>query len=320
MFTIIGVLVALLLPAISAAREAVRRINCANNLANVATALIQYEIQNKRFPYGMQIKNQETLEIGEEPFKGTSGLVGILPFLESKNIYDDYRFDLPVTDPENTEAVESAIAIYRCPSDDAAREVTVDQSTFARSNYVLCFGSAFLVRAQATEQTTTEGERAPLLTPDLESKNRWDTNGPFRADGARNAAALLEDGFSKTVLVSEVIASTEDFEPGDPRGIWAMYLAGSSFYTHQFPPNDTQGDAIFATLGFECIEEDRMPCSETPPESIGGQFASARSGHSGGVMVSYADKHTTFVNDRVDLVVWRAIATIDGGENVEIPE
>jgi len=79
---IIGILVALLLPAIQAAREAARRTQCNNNLKNITLGLQNYHDTYKTFPMGVMRK-----EVGGQSILGPSWQFGVLPFMEQRNIY-----------------------------------------------------------------------------------------------------------------------------------------------------------------------------------------------------------------------------------------
>ena len=103
-----------------------------------------------------------------------------------------------------------------------------------------------------------------------------------------------------------------------------MYTAGSAIYMHQYFPNaahtedEPYGDVIYDGSGLQCFEDnDVMPCGD-PAASIAEQYASARSRHGGGVVVVFGDRHTQFVANEVNLRVWRAVATIDGGEDEDL--
>jgi prepilin-type N-terminal cleavage/methylation domain-containing protein len=117
---IIGILVALLLPAVQAAREAARRMQCTNNLKQMGIALHNYHDTYKTFPPG-------GIECGgavNGPCNGTYGrrqlttwTLCILPFMEQQPLYDQYNFNLGNTDPANAAVCQTNIPAYVCPSD-----------------------------------------------------------------------------------------------------------------------------------------------------------------------------------------------------------
>jgi prepilin-type N-terminal cleavage/methylation domain-containing protein len=109
---IIGILVALLLPAVQAAREAARRMSCGNNLKQVGLALHNYHDVNKMFPPG-------GITLGRccgTPSYST-WTIAILPFLENQNLYDRYHQHLFNEDPLNAFVREQILPVYICPSD-----------------------------------------------------------------------------------------------------------------------------------------------------------------------------------------------------------
>ena len=107
---IIGILVALLLPAVQAAREMGRRMQCSNNLKQIGLALHNYHTALKTLPYGANYP------IG----KGGTWAAFILPHLEQQNLYDKFDFNLFIWDAANATAVGTVIPVYICPSDGKA--------------------------------------------------------------------------------------------------------------------------------------------------------------------------------------------------------
>jgi len=110
---IIGVLVALLLPAVQAAREAARRSQCTNNLKQIGLALHNYEGTTGVFPYGSSL-----LSTGYDT--GGTWVIFILPYLEQKPLYDATNFSLTINHPANTTVVRTVVNPLVCPSDPSA--------------------------------------------------------------------------------------------------------------------------------------------------------------------------------------------------------
>ncbi len=113
---IIGILVALLLPAVQTARETARRLECFNHLKQIGLAIHMYHDDHKEVPPGW---------FGESPDSAIH--VRLLPYLELQNIYDRYNFDEPWNAPENHEATRIDIGVFVCPTaprDDSRRYVT----------------------------------------------------------------------------------------------------------------------------------------------------------------------------------------------------
>ncbi len=140
---IIGVLVALLLPAVQSSREASRRLQCTNNLKQIGLALLNYESNHKLFPPGYVSDFDSN---GNDTGPGWGWAAMILPQMEESAIYRVIHFDLPIEDASNGVRVAS-IPSYLCPSEDF-RQVWQANTTggtaiceVAESNYVAVFGT-----------------------------------------------------------------------------------------------------------------------------------------------------------------------------------
>ena len=186
--TIIGILIALLLPAVQAAREAARRMQCANNLKQMGLALHNYHATHNVFPYGAG---------GTGTWWSWSAL--ILPYLEAKTVHDriDFKFPYNAYDPANpsvagnNEAMKNFIPAYQCPSNPDNELVTcciaiVGDRDAAETNY----------SAVATHQDVLYG-RAP------------DPEGVLYLN-SKTKIAHITDGTSQTLLVGETDYNQED--------------------------------------------------------------------------------------------------------------
>jgi len=105
---IIGILVALLLPSVRTAREPARRVQCSNNLKNIALALRNYESAYDSLPPA------STVDADGKPLHSWRTL--ILPYLEQKSLYEKIDLSKPWDDPANQEACETTPDVYHCPS------------------------------------------------------------------------------------------------------------------------------------------------------------------------------------------------------------
>jgi prepilin-type N-terminal cleavage/methylation domain-containing protein len=140
---IIGVMVALLLPAVQAAREAARRIDCRNNCKQIGVALHAYHDVYRQLPAGWIA----------DPNSGEPGwgwATHILPFLEQNNLHAQIQLNLPIADPANQIERETSLSGYRCVSDGRGigpHVLLADEATgnplfkVARANYVGVFGT-----------------------------------------------------------------------------------------------------------------------------------------------------------------------------------
>jgi prepilin-type N-terminal cleavage/methylation domain-containing protein/prepilin-type processing-associated H-X9-DG protein len=295
--TIIGVLIALLLPAVQAAREAARKMQCSNNLKQIGLAALNYEQAKGLLPPGYVMDKHGT-GLGHTVF------AQILPFMEQAGVAGVYHFDQRNLATINIPAVTTQISAYQCPSDDAAGRVASAPSSaypmgwWSRSNYVVNMGSDTWL----SNVSTTDGSL---------------TDGPFRLNVAV-AIADIKDGTSSTAMVSEVISGkTKDFvgSAWDTRGMWGWNMVGSSSYTHHDTPNSTAGDAMWANSGsdIECVADADMPCDNTHGANMDQFHVAARSRHPGGVNVTFCDGHVSFVPNVINLNIWRYLGARDDG-------
>jgi len=120
---IIGVLVALLLPAVQTAREAARRTQCGNNLKQIGLALNNYQSMQGVFPTGcIECK----IVPGATDRKFIAWNVAALPHIEQGNVYAEFDYDFPAKSAENKEAVATVIDTFLCPSTSRNRLTTGD--------------------------------------------------------------------------------------------------------------------------------------------------------------------------------------------------
>ncbi|WP_425395157.1 DUF1559 domain-containing protein [Aeoliella sp.] len=298
---IIGILVALLLPAVQAAREAARRMQCTNNMKQCGLAVLNYESTRKHFPMGLQTEWPDPDDSRAVP--NHSAQSRVLDQLEQGALQDLYDFTLRIHDVPNRQIIRTSIGAFNCSSDPNTDEGGKSTNNYAHSNFVFCFGSTFMQR-----RTTRSG---PLYL----------TDGPFAWDIEKKVRQVT-DGMSNTTMGTEVIAQ-EDSEGGagewDARGMWGIQYIGSSSYTHHTTPNTSLGDALSTRSYDRCVEIERMPCDRQDTSSEWTtSYSAARSYHTGGVNMVFLDGHVEFVSEDIDLFPYRAMATIAGGETPNV--
>jgi len=172
---IIGVLIALLLPAIQAARESARRSQCSNNFKQMGLGILNYENVHKQFP----------LPYVKKP-KKHAFLVHVLPYLELHNVYKQYRFDVDWSDKNNKAVVETDIAAFVCPCAPTGRKYI--------SDYAPCL-------------SIKDPPQKPLLTAKVITKRtNWDglfhDNKKGDGPGVTRIADVI-DGLSNTFMLFE---------------------------------------------------------------------------------------------------------------------
>ena len=323
---IIGTLVGLLLPAVQAAREAVRRSNCQNNMRQLGIALQNYESGKKALPPAFPGDLKGLYTGYPAYFHSWSVLAQLNPYLEQTTIANTMDLSLPMYDPansfnvfpQNKTACATLVSLFVCASDlgqpvSSAYGVT----NMAPTNYAFCIGSG------------TNGGTGSLGSP-------WNADGAFQAK-VPVALSRIRDGLSKTAAMSESIlgAGTENANGSAPGGsdtayayltvgtplseanrsaatswnvsnrrgfMWASGEIRCNTYNHYDTPNSPN---------YDCITNDLTP---GPGQYTAVGFRAARSRHTGGVNLLAADGSLRFTADSVDASVWRAASTRLGAE------
>lgn len=288
---IIGVLVALLLPAVQSAREAARRAMCLNNLKQLGLALQNYHATHQHFPPG----NQGHLD-PNQPF--TPFVVHVLPYLDESARFELYDFsrDWNNQHPGISDQINGAIPTYQCPSADryVMWETTEDTFLDHKGNYGLNWGQ-YLYLDQLDNgryDITNDTRRAPF------------------APGFGASLAAITDGASHTFAMMEMLQAPS--EPGsrvDRRGrIW-NHVPGCYQISTLLKPNSIAGD--------------RSRCAHRPELALPCRYGAsieaymhmaARSRHEGGVHTNRCDGSAGFVTDEIDHELWKALSSSDGEE------
>lgn len=172
---IIGILIALLLPAVQAAREAARRAQCTSHLRQIGLAILQYENTHRVFPPAYTTLPKHNM------------LCFILPYLEQTGISDGYRFDKNWSAPENRPLTETNIVVFVCPSAPSGRDYVTDYATCED------FGSTAksILRAHGISRSNWENLFRPNDLPDY--PNSQATRMADVTDGLSNTFMLFED-------------------------------------------------------------------------------------------------------------------------------
>jgi prepilin-type processing-associated H-X9-DG protein len=297
---IIGVLVALLLPAVQSAREAARRAQCSNNLKQITLAMTNYADSNRSaFP------------VGEYSCCWGTWLVGLLPYIEQRALFDNYKFYGAISasggNPDTTTryggsrnlpVTRTQIQTYTCPSDSiTANPSTYNGITF--HNYVANHGNTTLAR------TTPFGKM-------LNGQPNIFKGAPFIFVGNSNSNPQVVrlqdvfDGLSNTMAFSETVQGRD----GDLRGF--AWWNGGAHYETFLPPNANQPDIVENISYCKASNPVNPPCDG--PTSSNPSNIAARSRHPNGVQVGMCDGSVKFVSNSINLDTWRAISTNGGKE------
>ncbi|MBN2296236.1 MAG: DUF1559 domain-containing protein, partial [Pirellulales bacterium] len=279
------------LPAVQAAREAARRMQCSNNLKQISLGLAGYEAAFGYYPPGRVGYDGLTGPgITDEQRVGTSGFVALLPQLEQDAVYDMFDFtNCPGPwgyDANwltyNYQAFGQQVSAYRCPS-DTSKEFSDDPSVSttyktngnpaATGSYALCNGS-----------------NSPL-----DSNLKYAANGVFYYR-SRHKVRDITDGLSKTFFVGEVI----DAHTKSGTNIWSRGLrALDCIRTTYNPVNTPTGTGVtLSNYGY-------------PANAAFG------SDHPGGAMFGFGDGHVQFIVDNIDWDIYQSLATRKGSESFD---
>jgi prepilin-type processing-associated H-X9-DG protein len=321
---IIGLLMALMLPAIQKVREAVNRLRCGSNLRQLGIALHHYHYDYHSFPPGL-VTLDEDLSNGE-----ATGFTKLLPYIEQDNVLKLYRFELPWYDQANAEAVGKTIKLFYCPSNrDTGSMDLRDYATFWSCYLPPSAGStdyAFNKGANAT--LTRRSSRIPY-----DVRGTFDVNSKVRIadiyDGTSMTFAMGEASGGENFPIRSLIDPTQTvIDPATGRTAladtgWATGCvgnAGNPYYSSLF--------AVTAQYGFAPDFRDE-PLNRKPvtPTMDGGDatgrntsgldwVSGYRSMHPNGCMFLFCDGSTRFIFTDNTAQVLRAASTINGGEPV----
>lgn len=289
---IIGVLIALLLPAVQAAREAARRTECSNNLKQYGLAFHNRHDVHGKLPIGASENLRQTW------------VIHMWPFLEQNNVADAYNYNAHfyqspniVTNSANG-VTATRLKVYKCPSDPGADLWKGDQYWRARLNYAVNYGNFTIPNGSSTNGAG----KAPF---------GYDgPNGAFSEASRASRLADFTDSTSNTLIMAEIRCALSETD-ADMRGdVLNDDAAGGGFMTIR-TPNSSTNDIMQSGW---CISKaaQGLPCS------TGNQDFASRSQHPTGVQVLFADGSAHFIAETIDLATWRALGSMQGGEVVSL--
>lgn len=293
---IIGILVALLLPAIQAAREAARRTQCVNNLKQIGLAMHMHHDIVKNLPFGHKIPAPPLTN--NQDFGEATWIFALLPYMELTAVYDlaDPSFGFGSAAPapsttNNAPVCREPLPPFHCPSNSQVNHI-LWYNIYARSSYVANNG----IGPMAEWVYIGPGSAAALPATRIP--------GVFYVNSRQRFSDFL-DGTTNTALVSEIRLVLGGAPNGDQRGV--MHYPEGPLYHHNNTPNSMVPDGV---RGATCVNDVDAPC-------VGAYTAwnnraitiSARSYHPGGVNVVFGDGNVRFVHDALDLAIWRALCT-----------
>jgi len=333
---IIGILVALLLPAIQAAREAARRSQCLNNLKQLGIAHLNYEstyrglVPMAKFWTAAEYQAGYTAGHWGSWNDDHGWYIPLMPYIEELSLKDLGNPNLPLSNPANEFVRKAFIPMFACPTDIGLQknEWGIPSWARTRTNYLVNAGN------------TTYGQHDVGACP----------NGPFpgcrRFGGApfvprkANRLAKITDGTSSTLMMSEALVLPETAGWGGPYSD-AQTALGGQVFTGFNTPNSSQPDALcrqgewWANVRAGWMEQ-QLPlhASGTPAQPVTAgrgasadavdephhkqQHIAARSKHPGGVNASRCDGSIDFFSDDVELQVWDEMCSAASGNPIGI--
>lgn len=319
---IIGVLVALLLPAVQAAREAARRMSCSNNLKNLGLACLSFHDAKKVFPQSVTrwdwedqtaecatgtVSNQN-MPAPPMGYNGKGWIVDILPQVEQPAMHDfiveNYQgafgingpFGNGMGKPVLSEMLANQLPIITCPSDNTA--VPSDQQWYwqnrltATTSYKGCIGDS-LLSSDAVPCSTNVDPPATIDSGSPDTHNTMSNNGMFQRTSIWAPITLksVTDGTSNTFLVGENVVAMDYHS--------AAYFADGDWATCSIPIN-------------------YLPQHLTLTDFKDGNYSKGVRGfkslHPGGAQFVMADGSVHFVQENIDVRSYRALSTRDGGD------
>lgn len=292
---VISVLVALLLPAVQAAREAARRAQCSNNLKQIGLAMVSYHDALGTLPPGRKGWGWGTWQLFS------------LPFIEQQPLYNAYNqlgdslndvtLDsyLLYMGPANETVTTQRLSVFTCPT--ATPNAPLEEVT--SHNYGCNYGNTDIYADPNLNGVVFAGAPFGDIGADPTHPN----------SGTRSVRlAAITDGTSRTMLAAELIQG----QGADLRGF--TWYGPTSGFTTYIGPNSPLPDVL--TEQSQCVYPfaTNPPCIWNTLQDDVPVFMAARSLHASGVNVMFADGSVHFIKNQINLDVWRALSTTQGGE------
>ncbi len=290
---IIGVLIALLLPAVQAVREAARRMQCLNHCKQMALGLQNYHSVYNKFPVGgAGIVHASDPQIRRH-WRPSWGSV-ILPFIEQSALYDELNLDVPYLDEVNHVGGRKLVPTYLCPSAPQSRLQRPNGDT---PNSPTLFGR--------TDYGGNYGERALRCFPQRNCPNRYGS-GP----GGQGGRGVMLFGMEPQVGLRDILdGSSQTISLGEaPEGLHSIWIGHKNLFDQSAPISAK----VHASSPWEACQ--------LPLRSPEGDFCDYgqefHSYHSGGATFAFCDGSARFLSEQIDNKLLAALLSRSGGELV----
>ena len=321
---LIGVLVALLLPAVQAAREAARRTQCSSNMKHLGLALHNYHSLHNAFPPGrIWQPGPFGCDLGTtDGCQDTTWFCLLLPQLEQQPLANAFNYSLGLSGPNlplplgwfaNATVTGTKIGLFQCPSDRVTDwrfppqfyfyvEGDLSGPIVSRGNYGVCWGNT----EWDQKSIVVNGRNVPFLP------------SAFGHDG-RMSFTSVADGLSNTIFAAEILPGKGYDYRGD------VWYTGGGCYMTRYTPNkfhdiygsNAYGDVL--ALSVFCVDEPPyLPCSGADPKgNENWAYIGARSHHPGGIKTLLGDGSVGFVKETINPATWVSVHTIRNGEVID---
>ncbi len=315
---IISVLVGLLLPAVQAAREAARRVQCSNHLKQIALACHNYQSAFKRFPPSAIIDLSAT-STGNNGSWGVHGR--ILPFLEQGSVYDSIDLSLAWDNQDSIDGLK--IPVYACPSDPASDQVRTFSDTrpsLYPTSYGFNFGRWFVFDPSSLKpgdgmfapnhfldfRDCLDGISHTLLTAEVKA---WT---PYKRNGGPSAISIPVS----QIQAEAIVASAPDFKDTGHTE-WPDGRVHHTGFTVTLVPNSkvmiTNAGQVHEQTDFNSWQEGKNGIAGSPTYAI----VTSRSYHTGLVNVAKLDGSVSSITESIDRETWHALGTRSGREVIQ---
>lgn len=313
---IIGILVGLLLPAVQAAREAARRMQCSNNLKQTALSMHNYHDTYKTFPQGAVVK------FGSGSLNSNfyvNAFASTLPFIEQGSLQNLYDFNQP-WERQVPAVASTVISTYYCPS-NAGDETTTDTAVGA---VLASFGATVGDTFGVTTYRLSKGSHGEWSN----NPNGYGRNQGMFDLGSKIGFRNITDGTSNTLCIGEGSSGARhDLCAGVNCSTPTETVSSIGWIVPQ-PIADAAGLTRNSIYAGTVEAMNKNPTTST--NLAEGTFNSAAAGggdtvgnfssyHPGGGNFALADGSVRFIGETIDMVTYRAVSTVSGGEAVSLP-
>ncbi len=308
---IIGILIALLLPAVQAAREAARRMQCSNNLKQIGLAVLGYEDNHGSLPPGAfwhPQRNGTWTMIEHGPIQ-----VHLLPYIEQQMYYDMFDFEVRSTDdqiyslkgPDGKSIAATPISAYICPSDTHGGQMKTEGHDYSGvpDDYVALHNYSASRGPSGLSNNSSCSCSHPFFAYQMETYATADTSasfpGPFSRRGFPVRLNAISDGLSNTIFFGEVRPECSWHADNG----WATTNNGNGYASTIIPINFDSCDR--GTTGNGC----RRYCNWNTADGF-------KSNHPGGAQFLYGDGSVHFLQQDIDHQMYQYLGAKADGQTI----